>query len=351
MEFKIDAASLLKCVDDVLRLASPATGNLTVTAKDKALTIASNGFNATASVAVPATPSKSAQFSVQATALRAAIDRKGEVSLTLADAMLTIRASRYSVAIPTFEVIEQSPFVLENSKKVKVSAEQSVWLTTAIRAVESKTNHTKLDWIPTGIKLTAKGAFVTCYEMTKMSWAVSKDITGDVDLVLPTDTLGAIMSVFGKDKFIIETTLGAVSIRNARMTYAASVPTTEGVIPLEVVYEKHKELAKTKLNSIVLLKDEVLQFMQNAKAVIQKTRGELVIKGDGKKATLSVTTQEGTAKATIKAVADKEFNFTVDLELFAASASKAPGEWSLGLKSPLLVSEEVGVTTMIGLNA
>lgn len=352
MEFNVEGSTLVRCVDDLLRLAVPATGNLVFDISNGKLEIASLGFNSAATIKVPASGVKGEmKLGIQAVALRAAITKTNDYLFVMKDGVLTMKSKKSVTSLPTFEVAEQPPFELENAKKTKITAQQASWITQAIKATDSKTNHTKLAWIPIGIRLTEKGAFVSCYEMSKLSWTTTKEVTGDATIILPREVASAVASVFDNEKFTILTSPGAVRIENPRVIYEASVPTSEGSVPFEEVYKKHLSVGKEKSVKLLIIKSDIQEFLNTTKAVTMNSRGELQLKGDGTKMLMSVSGNEGSTKTTVKAKSSAAFQIKIDLELFAASAAKAPEEWELGVGEVFLKSNEQGdVVTLIGLN-
>ena len=207
--------------------------------------------------------------------------------------------------------------------------------------------------MPLSIKLTSKGAFVSCYDNNHMAFTRDKETVGDLDVTLPLDTVTGILDVMNSASFTMKVSKAVLQIKNKLVDASLSLPASESddVIAVSAVMDKAKEAVSAKGASVEVSKQDVLAFLDNAKSVATKERAELKIAGDTGKVSLEVVTTGGEAKATIKAKVDKKFKANIDLEYFQEAIGK--GGENLVLKivdSSFLLLEASNSYAVIALN-
>lgn len=326
MKITAELSSLQYAVDTAMRLAPPVSGNLTFTSKNGVLTVHSAAELSRCSVVVACEVSASGEFAVPAQALKDAIKGRTQLELVYANSTLSVKSGKYKTELVTVDVIPFDDIEKSSTKDWKISAEIADWIRNTIKVVALKPTLILSSWMPLGVHLNSKGAFVCCYDIQHMNWVNSKEVTGDFQCVLPLDTMSAIMDVFSKASFTMQQASSYIRVKNKLVDAYMSVPDMAEIIPVEQVREKVKEAAAAKGKVFTMSRDDVLAFMDNAKAIIGKERAELAVEADAG-IRMVVRTGLGTSKTALKGAGKGDFK--VDYEYFQELIAKAPAEVSV----------------------
>lgn len=348
MKLIVDGTVMSKAVDDLLRLAAPASGAIVVQSLKGKLTLTSSSMTSMAKIVVPCKVEGDAQFGIAPGTLKSSCT-KAEVSMLLKNEVLTVASGKSTLTLPVQAVTEQSAFEVENPHKTNFTAEQAGELAALVSVVDGK-QESATDWIPVGVNITAKGAFVASYTPVRLCWASSKAITGDSRIVLPIATVASALAVFGKDKFVLTTGNNAVKFTSPRAVFEAAAPSGEGAIPFDSVLSKAKEYKSAKLSQVTLAKSDIVDFLVSSKAVTQSSRAELSLHADKGKVKLRVSTTEGSAEASLKAQVSALVKAKLDLDALQVCLSKITGDVQMSFDESMALIQEDKATTALGLN-
>jgi DNA polymerase III sliding clamp (beta) subunit (PCNA family) len=330
MKCKIESLLLQEALKVALRLAPPMTESVNISVDSNKMYLISASELAKCTILIPGEVEGSAAFGVSVQALSDATKGRSEVELSYDKSMLVVKSGRYQAKLATVDAIQSEEAAKEagDEQKWKLTAEQASWLKQAVTQVALKPSSVTTTFMPISVSLTDKVAFVSCYDMNHMAFIKSKDVTGDLSLTLPVETINAVLDVFNKTSFSLTVGQATMRIKNKLVDAVVSLPDTdsEEVISVKDVMAKSKEAMTTDGLFIDVARADVQQFLDNARAVIAKERSELSIVGEQGKITLSVNTTNGQVKSTVKADVKKPFKFNIDAEYFAEAVSKCQVE-------------------------
>jgi hypothetical protein len=300
-------------------------------------------------VTVPCTVDKDGEFAVPIQAVRDAVKGRATLNMTYANTMLNITSGAYKASLATVDVIPLDEMPPEESKEWKISAEQADWLKKALRDVALKPTTLLSSWMPAGIKLTSKGAFVVCFDTQHMSWVTSTEVTGDFECVLPIDTVQAVVEVFQKSNFRILQGRSYITVRNKLTTVIMNTPATDELPSLKDIQGKIKEASQVKASTFSFAKSDLQAFIDNSRAVISKERAELSVEAGQKGINLGIKTVQGEVKTVIEGKGKSAFR--IDLEYLQELTSKAGESLSLNVVENAFLSSKLGNSSiMIALN-
>jgi DNA polymerase III sliding clamp (beta) subunit (PCNA family) len=327
---KIDSEIIGEAIRVVMRLSPPITGNVTLESDGKILKLHSVAELSRCTVLLPCEVKGKALFAVPTEALRDATKGRKEIELEYDKTMLKIKAGRYSTALITSDAIEIDNDEKVEGKKWDVTVEQLTWLKTAVAAVALKATANMTTFMPVSVRLTSKSAFVSCYDNNRMSFTSTKEITGDLDVTLPLDTLSAVLDTFNKVACEMVVTPASLIVRNPILDVVLALPATDedSAISTEMVREKAMSASSTDGLTVEVEKKAVTSFLDNARSVATKERSELSVKTEKGKIVLTVKTTNGTSRVALKAAVKTESAFAVDFEFFDEIVRKCPDSLS-----------------------
>lgn len=344
MKISLELDALNSAFDTVTKLAPPSSGNITISSVKGRVSVVSLSDISRCAIVLPCKVDTDGDFAVPLQALRDAVKGRKELVLNYANTMLNITSGSYKAVLATVDVVPLDELDKEETVEWKITAEQGDWLKTALKAVALKPTVLLSSWMPAGIKLTDKGAFVACFDTQHMSWVNSKEITGDFECVLPIDTMQNIMDAFSKSAFVLEQGKSFITVRNKLTKVVLNVPTTDDLPSLQQVREKIIEAGKVKAATFTFAKADLDAFLANSKAVLSKERAELVVEGD-KEIRLSIKTVQGEVKAKLKGTG--KGTFKIDLEYLQELTSKAPEEITLNVVDGAFLSSKLNHSSAI----
>jgi hypothetical protein len=294
---------------------------------------------------VPCEVSGDGEFAVPMQALRDAIKGHKAIDLVYANATLTIKAGSYSAALTTVDVIPLDPLDDEKTKDWKLTTDQAQWLRTALKTVALKPTSIFSTWMPAGIKLTEKSAFVVCYDEQHMNWVSSKEVTGEFECVLPIDTLTNIIEVFHKGSFVFKQGAANIVVKNKLITVVLSVPSSDDLPTIDQVQKKIREAAKVDGQTFAFEQQDLLTFLDNARSVIGKERAEVSVRSDEGKLKLEVKTGQGAVRNVIKGKG--RGGFKVDYEYIQEMAQKGNASLELNVVDKAFIGMKLAASSAI----
>lgn len=330
MKAQVECSIINEAVRIASLLAPPMTGTITLQSTDKRLYLHSSSELARCRVQLPGTVQGDATFALPISALSDSVRGRKEVSLELVKGVLTLVDGRYKASLSTVDALEIEDFKPEDeAKKWKLSSDLSTWLFKTVTSIGLKASGGS--FMPLAIQAGAKSTFVACYDQAHMAFARSTDVQGDLQTVLPFDTMRAVLDVFKGVDCVLHLTKSSLWVSNKMVQVALSLPSADGdeVISIESVLEKAKEAVKADGSKITMVKSDVMTFLDNARAVATKERPELGIASKNGKLQMSVVTNNGQVKALCKAKTAADFSLKIDYEFFAEAVKGSGDELQL----------------------
>lgn len=324
MNFKIEASAIQEALRVVARLAPAESGNVTIQSTGKKVFIHSSSETSRCSVNMPAeVDGKPGTFAISMNSLRDATKGRKELEIEYSKTMCKIKSGSYKAELATVDALEIEASEEEKGTKVEFSAEQSAWLKSAVATVALKPTALLSAFMPLAIKLTDKGAFVSCFDENHLAFLNSSEVTGDAEMKLPLDTVTAVLDAFGGSPFKLELGKAGVKVANKLVNVALSLPQEEeGELSVADVISTAKGAKKAEGQTMVMPKEDLLAFLDNSRAIATKERSELKVKVDDGKMKLEVNTIQGKASTSIK-TKTKNCEFGIDFEYFDEAVRKA----------------------------
>ncbi len=328
MKATIESDIVQEALKIAMRLAPPVAGSITLQATGGKLFLRSASDLSRCSILLPCTLEGKALFAVPPEALRDAVKGRKTVDLEYSKTMLNIKSGRYHTSLSTMDAIQidesEDKAQGEETKEWKLTSEQATWLKGAVATVALKPTSIGQAFMPIAVRLTKKSAFVCCYDENHMAHAHGRDITGAIDFTLPLDMLSSVLDVFNKHSFQMRVTQSAVYVRNPVVDVVLSLPHTEdSVLTTDVIIDKARQAAKADGSLIVLPKDKVLMFLDNARSVATKERSEVRITTKAGVVTFLIKTTNGTSTTKLKSTVKDSLEFGIDFEFFDEAVRKS----------------------------
>lgn len=352
MNFKIDAAHIQEAIRVIGRLAPPDSGNITISSNGKKIHISSTSETSRCQINLPASvEGKSGAFAISMMALRDATKGRKELDMEYSKAMCRIKAGAYKCELATVDTLETEAAAEDKGVKLEFSAEQASWIKSAVNTVALRPTALLASFMPIAVKLTKKGAFVSCYDVNHMAYLNSDEVTGDMEMKLPLDTLTAVLDAFGGAAFTLELGRASVNVGNKLVKVNLSLPQEEeNELQLADVIETVKAARKAEGQPLVIDREELVAFLDNSKAIATKERSEIKVVVEGGKMKMEVTTVQGSAKALLK-TKSKNCAFAIDFEYLDEAVRKAGAIVEMKLvKDEFLAISQKNSTILISLN-
>jgi hypothetical protein len=324
MNFTTESAAIQEALRVIGRLAAPDSGNVTISSNGKKVFIQASSETARCSVNIPATVSgKSGAFAIAMNALRDATKGRKELEIEFSKAMCKIKAGSYRCDLATVDTLEMEQGEEEKGQKIEFTTEQAQWIKAAVTTVALKPTALLSTFMPIGIKLGKKGAFVACFDVNHMAFLNSSEMQGDMEIKLPLDTLSAVLDAFGGNAFVLELGKANVKVGNKLVNVVLSLPQEEeNELTIKDVIDTARAAKEAKGQTLSLNKEDLLAFLDNSRSVATKERSEIKAKVEDGKLKIEVTTVQGSSKVTLKTKA-KNCEFSIDFEYLDEAVRKA----------------------------
>lgn len=354
MKITIESSALQEAIRVAGRLAPPLTGNVTFESDGKKAFLHSASEVNRCSINMPCdVEGRATTFAIGLNALKDATKGRKTLEIVFDKTMCKIKSGNYACELPTVDALEiEATKEQAKTTQIKVTADQAVWLKSALTTVALKPTALLSFFMPVFIKLTSKGAFVTCYDSLHLAFMNSKEITGDMELTLPIDMMLAVLDTFNGAPFTLEVTQSTLYVSNKLVKVSLSLPQEEdGGIKGADVLEKAREVSKIDGSEIVVAKQEMLEFFDNARAVATKERSEVTMRTVAGKVRLEVNTPNGSSKGDLKADCKTKSTSKIDFEFLDEAVRKCPDSVSMKLVDGAFISFKLkSATVLVSLN-
>lgn len=328
MQAKIDTDILQEAIRVILRLSPPVSGNVTINSDGRSLWLHSAAELSRCSVLIPCTVTGKALFAIPTQSLADASKGHATLDMVYDKTMLTLKGGRYKASLTTVDALqieENDTAEEEKGKKWKVTVDQLQWLKSAVSAVALKPTQNVTTFMPVSVKLTSKSAFVSCYDEQHMAFTSSKEITGDLELLLPIETLNNVLDAFSKVSCVMIVTASSLIVRNKLVSVVLALPEIENENTIrdpEQVRETAREAMKADGTGIELDKKALSGFLDNCRAVATKERPELMVATKQGKIRFEVKTTNGVVNTIMPSGIQKSVRFKIDFEFFDEAVRK-----------------------------
>ena len=328
MKIKVQGSVLSNILKNISRIAPPLNNALTLKVEKNKFSLIAINEVARCFYSVP-TESIEGEGSicVSIEALKSAIAGRKELTLHEQDGVLKIVCGNFKINLATQEIIScefEDEQTTESSWKV--TAEQATWLKQAVSNVALAPTAI-MENPPLLVKLSSKNAFVCCYSSDHLAFALTKEITGNLELTMPCETFASVLEVFSKQNFTLSKTDTKLTVSNDLCEVSVSLPSQE-YLPSQVIIDKAKEVHKAQGTTLSFKKDDLLAYFTNAKALQTKERGSIIFKGNSKKIVLEIRTFAGHCENIFDGNYEN-VNFGLDQLYFEEAVAKCGEEVSL----------------------
>lgn len=325
MQLLIESSVVQEALRVISRLAPPsASGTITITSDGSGAVMHSASDVDRCSYTLPCkVKGKGGMFAIAIEALRDATKGRNDLDMTYDKNLLIIKSGSYVTKLATADAMQNEYDTEKKLSKIKVTSEQAIWLKSALASVALKPTTILSTFMPVSIKLTKKGAFLACFDTQHMAFLESKEIEGEMEVVLPLHTLQAVLETFNSAKFTMELSSSNLYVTNPLINVVLALQQAEeGAVTADDVRTKAKEASKMDGSEIELAKKDVIEFLDNARAVMTKERGEINIATEKGKVRLTTRTVNGSTKVTIPGKVKKTMSVNIDYEYFDEAVRK-----------------------------
>jgi len=320
MKAIIKVSALAHALDITQKLAAPGEDGVVAISYDgtKKLTIrsASDTSQSVVRVQFDSIEGEAVEFGIVLASLRDATKGHTTISMTVANAVVTLKAKGSVITLPTVDTPDiEGVSKAEEEQEWELSAETAATLLGAVKAVALKPTTMLTSWIPIGIRLRKNSGFVCSYDDNRVSWGTIKE-GGDFECVAPTDTMVAVLDALKGHSLRVATSKGRLAVTTKTAQVIINTPVDDTLSSLDEVIEKSREMAKQKGQIGALDRGTLQRFFDNARAITGKDRAEIVSNGK----TLSIQSTIGAVTHDMPAP-----EFKVDFEFFAEAVGKVQG--------------------------
>jgi hypothetical protein len=348
MQISTTNDALQEAIRIISRLAPPVSGNVAVQSNGKRVHMVSNSETSSCSVTLPGdVEGKANVFAVAMQSLRDATKGRKDLKIAYDKTLCKITSGAYKCELPTVDAMQLEDDQDKKEKAIKIDAEQASWLRTTVSAVALKPTTLIATFMPLSVKLTNKGAFVACYDSNHMAFIHSNEITGSMEVKLPLDMFQAVLDAF-KGEFTIELSKSNLYVSNKLVKVALSLPQEEeNELKLEEVISAVKDIKGSKGTEVEVKKEDIIAFMDNARAVATKERSEVSLTVADGKMSLAVQTSNGSTKALIKTTKSKKIKVMIDFEFLDEAIRKSGDVVQMKIVDDQFIAFHLKVGTVI----
>jgi hypothetical protein len=358
LKIKLDADVLGAAIKSMQRLTQPPS--LAVEAGGGLLTLTGGQNGSLCSLTVPiiSVEDKKGEkaFLIDTNALLGAISRRKEITLTIKESSVMVASKGYSadLMVHAYEKLEVVPDEVKKDKGgFKLKDKFLKALRENLSKVELKPLLAMYDYVPIGVKATKdKGTFVACFDDFQSAFYIDKELTGNVEFLLPSNLFGMITRELKDQDYTMSITDTAVYAYNDIFELSMARPQTEGdqvtldqAIGLYADIKKRKDFVDLKIQT-----EGIRSLLENGKAIYEKD-STFTFKVEGTSCLMTLKSSFGTINGKIKLneKPSKDIEFTCDFSFFSTLLEKAPAEMSLRVSKDMLLFQNKPVTYLLSL--
>lgn len=353
MYIKTEGEAIQLALKTVAKLAPPSEGSVTVRLRKKQMYILSYSELNSCTVQVPGSIEGEGEFAILLDSLRDSTKGRATVELTYKNTLLHVKSGAYRAELATADVLDQDEQVRTADEPTHIGPEEAAWLRTAVQEVALRPTAILSSYMPIGLHLSTKGAFLACFDNNRMSFTKDKTIKGNANFVVPVETLQAVLEAVGSSAFDLVVTEAFAEVYTETVQARMSLPSIEdNAVSLELVMEKAKATKSTEGSMLTVSKDKLVAFLDNSRAVALKERGEVRAVAAEGKLRVQVQTNAGKVMASIPSEGDSDVQFLIDFEYIDELVRKSGPEVKLKIVEDAFLMGETakGVTVLLAFN-
>lgn len=353
IKIKTELDNVKRVIDVITKTAPPPSGNVTLQCSSKGILVTSVADLSRCQIIMAGELEGEGEFAIPLSSFKDATVGREQLTIEYSEGTMTVSSGRYRTALSTVDVIPADDVQVEgDATEWKLSAEQATWLKDALKKVVLKPTTLFSSWMPAGIHITSKGAFVACYDDQHLSWIRDKEVKGDFSCLLPIDVLQSVMDVFHATQFKLTQTKSFIQVTNKQVKLVLNTPASDDIRPVTEVLEKVKMAASAEGVKFTIAKAKIVEYLTNARSVVGKERAEIEIAPDKDgRALFSIKTVQGNSEAKIKFKGKLKSAFRVDHDYFHELVSKCGDEVEVSVVEGAFLSIPLKETTaLVALN-
>lgn len=347
---KIDPALVQEGIRVTQRLSPSTSGNLTLKSDGQSLFMISASDVSRSIIQIPCQLQGEALFAIPVEALANSTKGRTGLQMVYDKTILTVtNGTNYEVAMATVDAV----LFEDDEQQGDVQSwivEPAIldWLKQAVTKVSLKPTSQLTPYMPVSVRITEKGAFVSCYDDQHMAFMRSRDIKGKLDVTLPIETLSAILDTFLKLKCKITVSETSLRIRNKLMDVLLALPEKEGQqgMNVEDVIAMAREVQTSNGTMIKMSKKIMTEFLSSARSVATKERMEIRVKAAKGQAKFGVETSNGTIKDDLSVAIRGRTKFAVDYEFFDEAVRKCKDDVPFKVVGDAFLTFDTGESTI-----
>lgn len=292
LKVAISGDTLQDAMKIATNIAPPMTGNLIFDGSQPGkLAITSIGESTRCHLTLPCRTEGDDIFSLPVQTAMASTKGRAEVQLLFDKSVLTVKSGKYKTVAATVDVVREPPLPMKGLDGVRFEPEQSAWLLQACKDVlinPDKVLGQKISHV--NFQLTDEGAFIASYDGERMAYAMTSEVTGNMEFTIPLHTLKAVLETFGQSVFKLSVREGVLYVWNAIGFATLALIAPQFTIPMEAVMGRVEESRAKPKAKFQLDISEAKAFFENAKSVAR----------EGVKNSIHITVGRTTTKLELK---------------------------------------------------
>lgn len=363
MKFTTDASQITRALSVITKVASPNGGVILFKISGKRFEVITENSTNMCSFKLPVKfeggKIKDRVFTVGSESIKSSLRGHQEVEITLTDDQMIIKDGRYKaeLSISDAESISVLPEGYEADSARTLSNDVVTWLINSANQVALRPTLALTPFMPLGIKITDKGAFIACYDQNHMAFTSTKKVKGSLEATLPLDTFLTGVDAVSKTEFKIDITETSIIVFNKQVTAAMSLPQVDSelAIPLDSVMEKAEQVPHSVGVDLDLPIEDLMTFLENARSIQSGNVGreEIECHASGTKVSLKVENAQGRVFTSFKSKvkASKEIVFRCDYSYLEEVSRKAKDSLFLTVVEDSFMLAKINrVSVLIALN-
>lgn len=297
-------------------IAPPMTGNIIFDgAQSGKLAITSIGESNRCHLVLPCKSEGDDVFSLPIQTAIAATKGRAQIEMTFDKSVLTIKSGKYKTVAATVDVVREPPLPMKGLEGTRVEPEQSAWLLAACKDVlinPDKVLGQKLNHV--SFQLTGEGAFIASYDGERMAYAMTSEVTGNMEFTIPLPTLKSVLETFGQSVFRMAAKSGVLYVWNAIGFATIALIAPQFTLPIETIMGRVEESRAKPLAKFRLDLSEAKAFLDNARSVAREgVKNSIHIQVGRSTTTLKLNSSFGSSEIELNSKATGAASIDIDM--------------------------------------
>ena len=333
MNILIEGDRLSAALRSLMRLAQPEVVHVSIKEKQVILTAAGESSAARMKIDLsePSGEQSGKEITVSISLLSNILDKRKDVKLEIKGSTLFAKAKGGFLAdvigVEDQPVVVVPKEILDGETGFVISNKFMNGLLGVLPSIELKPLLSTYSDVPIGIRATASGTFVACFDFVQTAYVFLEQTTGDFEFLLPSvSQFNMLVKELAGQKYKLVITDNSIYAFNSDMQVSLSLPQQDGdQVLLQDVVELSQAVEKTKFKTIIFNTKEIKDFLSNSRFVYDKD-SVFTVKTDGDKALIELKATVGNTSLKTKLGRDAgKIAFNCDLNFFAAVINRAKG--------------------------